>query len=56
MSQLRNTQNTIIHSDRGSQYTIETYKKELEEIGLVQILSGVGRCYDNARMESFLQR
>lgn len=43
----------ILHSDRGSQYTSEEFRKELSEAGVKQSLSGVAHCYDNARMESF---
>ena len=43
----------IFHSDRGSQYTSEAFRKTLREAGLVQSLSGTGHCFDNARMESF---
>lgn len=43
----------IIHSDRGSQYTSEGYRKKLQKYGAVQSLSGTGHCYDNARMENF---
>lgn len=43
----------ILHSDRGSQYTSEAFKDTLTQLGITQSLSGVGRCYDNARMESF---
>jgi len=43
----------IFHSDRGSQYTSEAFKKALSEAGLIQSLSGSGHCFDNARMESF---
>ena len=43
----------ILHSDRGSQYTSEAFKKALKEAGLIQSLSGAGHCFDNARMESF---
>lgn len=46
-------QNAILHSDRGSQYTSEAFRKELAFSGLVQSLSGTGHCFDNARMESF---
>lgn len=46
-------ENTIIHSDRGSQYTSDEYRKTLKLQGLIQSLSGSGHCYDNARMESF---
>ena len=43
----------IFHSDRGSQYTSEAFRKALKEAGLIQSLSGAGHCFDNARMESF---
>lgn len=43
----------ILHSDRGSQYTSEDFKKILKDNGIKQSLSGVDHCYDNARMESF---
>ena len=43
----------ILHSDRGSQYTSEGFREELAKMKLVQSLSGVNHCYDNARMESF---
>ena len=43
----------VIHSDRGSQYTSVAFRPELARCGLVQSLSGVGYCFDNARMESF---
>lgn len=44
---------TIFHSDRGSQYTSEGFRKALSDVGMIQSLSGTGHCYDNARMESF---
>ena len=43
----------ILHSDRGSQYTSEAFRKTLKNMKLQQSLSGVAHCYDNARMESF---
>ena len=43
----------IFHSDRGSQYTSEAFKMALKSCGIIQSLSGVGHCFDNARMESF---
>lgn len=43
----------ILHSDRGSQYTSEAFRNELKRNQIQQSLSGVGHCYDNARMESF---
>ena len=43
----------IFHSDRGSQYTSEAFKVALKSCGIIQSLSGVGHCFDNAGMESF---
>lgn len=43
----------ILHSDRGSQYTSHSYRESLTKYGAVQSMSGTGKCYDNARMESF---
>lgn len=41
------------HSDRGSQYTSESYLKLLGDAGCVISMSRTGNCYDNAVMESF---
>ena len=43
----------ILHSDRGSQYTSESFRETLKNMKIQQSLSGVAHCYDNARMESF---
>ena len=43
----------IIHSDAGSQYTSSEYKKTLGQLHAVQSMSGVGKCWDNARMDSW---
>jgi len=43
----------ILHSDRGSQFTSAAFRKVLAQYGAVQSMSGTGRCYDNARMESY---
>jgi transposase InsO family protein len=43
----------IYHSDRGSQYTSQKFRETLKTHGAIQSMSGSGRCYDNARMESF---
>ena len=43
----------ILHSDRGSQYTSETFREKLSNAGVLLSLSGVNHCFDNARMESF---
>jgi len=43
----------IHHSDRGSQYASEDYRKRLKEYKMVASMSRKGNCYDNACMESF---
>ena len=43
----------ILHSDRGSQYTSHKFRETLASYGAWQSMSGTGKCYDNARMESF---
>ena len=43
----------ILHSDRGSQYTSESFRETLKSMKIQQSLSGVAHCYDNARIESF---
>ena len=43
----------ILHSDRGSQFTSTVFRLSMEKYDAIQSMSGTGRCYDNARMESF---
>lgn len=43
----------IHHSDRGSQYTSESYRRLVEASGCKMSMSRTGNCYDNAAMESF---
>ena len=43
----------IVHSDAGSQYTSYDYKSTIGKYKAIQSMSDVGKCYDNARMESF---
>lgn len=43
----------IHHSDRGSQYAANDYRKLLSKNGFIQSMSRKGNCYDNACMESF---
>ena len=43
----------VFHSDRGSQYTSERYRKLLSEYGLRASMGDVGTCYDNAVVERF---
>ena len=47
----------IVHSDRGTQYTSETYRKALAKYGIIQSMNSAGgRCHDNARCESMWAR
>ena len=41
------------HSDRGSQYAAEAYRKQLASMKATLSMSRTGCCYDNAPMESF---
>jgi transposase InsO family protein len=43
----------IHHSDRGSQYCALSYRRMLEQFGMIASMSRKGNCYDNAPMESF---
>jgi transposase InsO family protein len=52
-SQVQGAYGMTLHSDRGSQFTSSAFREVLVQYGAVQSMSGTGRCYDNARMESF---
>ena len=41
------------HSDRGCQYTSDTYQRTLTTLGITCSMSRAGCCYDNAMMERF---
>jgi transposase InsO family protein len=43
----------IHHSDRGSQYCAQEYRRRVDQFGMRASMSGKGNCYDNAPMESF---
>ena len=43
----------IFHSDRGFQYTTKSFRKKLEDAGMIQSMSRVSRCIDNGPMEAF---
>lgn len=43
----------LFHSDRGYQYTSKSFKAKLDEAGMTQSMSRVGRCIDNGPMEGF---
>ena len=43
------------HSDRGSQYTSDQFRRLLGELGVTCSMSRSGNCWDNAAMESFFK-
>ena len=43
----------IFHSDRGFQYTNNTFHAKLTNAGIIQSMSRVGKCIDNGPMEGF---
>lgn len=45
----------LIHSDQGSQYTSEDWRRFAEAHGLDRSMSRRGNCHDNAVAESFFQ-
>ena len=44
---------TLIHSDRGSQYTSHAFHKVVEDKDLIHSMSRVSKCVDNGPMEGF---
>ena len=43
----------VFHSDRGSQYTSQGYRKLLKTFGMRASMGDVGACWDNAVVERF---
>lgn len=44
---------TLLHSDRGFQYTSRGFKKFVDKNEIIQSMSRVGKCIDNGPMENF---
>ncbi len=44
---------SVLHSDRGSQFTSGDYQRLLKQHGLISSMSAVGHCADNAACEGF---
>lgn len=53
LSNKLNVCGAIVHSDRGSHYVAHDYIDKLKEIGAIQSMSRVGKCIDNAPIESW---
>lgn len=48
---------SILHSDRGTQYTSEIYRNAIKKYGIKQSMNSAGgRCHDNARCKSMWAR
>jgi putative transposase len=45
----------LIHSDQGSQFGSDAYRKFLKDNGFIQSMSRRGNCWDNACIESFFR-
>lgn len=45
----------IMHTDRGSQYASARHRQLLKDFRIIQSMSRVGNCWDNAPMESFFK-
>jgi putative transposase len=50
------TDQTVIHSDQGSQYGSWAFTRRAQDAGLLPSMGAVGTCFDNALMESFWSR
>ena len=50
---LPDSHGVLFHSDRGSQYTSRRFRRRLGSLGILQSMSALGYCYDNAACESF---
>jgi putative transposase len=48
-----NISGVIFHSDKGGEYTGDTFAKTCEALGVVQSMGRVGSALDNAAAESF---
>jgi transposase InsO family protein len=53
MVKVRPDAKVIFHSDRGSQYASEAYRKFCDSKGVLPSMSRRGNCYDNAYVESW---
>jgi putative transposase len=52
----RAEEQTVIHSDHGTQFTSWAFTQRAKQSGLLPSMSSVGDCYDNAVIEAFWGR
>jgi transposase InsO family protein len=48
-------QNILFHSDRGVQYACTDFRKQLDDLPVLQSMSPKGNCWDNAITGSFFK-
>ena len=48
-------QGLIMHTDRGSQYASDNYRRLIKDYAMVQSMSRRANCWDNSAMESFFK-
>ena len=53
IEQLSSDAFSLLHSDRGYQYTSKEFKRIITEAKLTHSMSRVGRCFDNGPIEAF---
>jgi len=53
INQRETNKGMLVHSDQGSQYTAQSYRKKLLEHEMVCSMSRKGECHDNSVAESF---
>lgn len=53
LSKMNLSENCILHTDQGFQYTRRQYSDFLKKIGVIQSTSRKANCWDNAPIESF---
>ena len=57
MTRYPSLRGAVIHSDRGAQYTSDSYRNVLKQYDIQQSMNSAGgRCHDNARCESMWAR
>ena len=53
LSESEHCPNALFHSDQGSLYLTDTFRKLVKDHGFIESMSKRGNCWDNAPQESF---